>query len=140
MTPIGTCRRYRPDPSSIGIAEQWGRASVTANLEPAVVISVHGEVDASNAARLADYVERHAAIAGALVVDTSTVDFFGAPALAVLHRVDRCCAANGVGWRLIAGPALRRVLRASGTTELPEADNAETALRQLNVEPASVLT
>ena len=140
MTPIGTCRRYRPDPSSIGIAEQWGRASVTAELEPAVIISVHGEVDASNAARLANYVERHAAIAGALVVDTSAVDFFGAPALAVLHRVDRCCAASGVGWRLIVGPALRRVLRASGTTELPEADNAETALRQLNVEPASVLT
>lgn len=139
MTSIGTCRLYRPDPTSIGVGEQWGKASVTAALMPAVVVSVHGEVDASNATRVADYVERHAAIAEALVVDTTAVDFFGAPALAALHRVDRCCAVSGVSWRLVAGPALRRVMRACDSTDLPQAANVQSALRQLGmVRPSGV--
>ncbi|MEU0494788.1 STAS domain-containing protein [Mycobacterium sp. NPDC006124] len=133
MTPIGTCRVYRPDPRSIGIGEQWGRASATVVLEPAVVVSIHGEVDASNATRLAGYVERHVAIAQALVVDATAVDFLGAPAMAALHGVDRCCAALGVAWRLVPGPAVRRVLRVCGSTDLPCADTVELALRDLGV-------
>lgn len=139
MTPIGTCRLYRPDPTSIGIGEQWGKASVTAELEPAVIVSVRGEVDASNATRLANYVERHVGIAAALVIDTSAVDFFGTPALAVLHKVDRCCAARGVGWRLVVGPALRRVMRVCGTTDLPESANLTLALLQLGVGRSSAV-
>lgn len=139
MTPIGTCRLYRPDPTSIGVHERWGGASVMATrTRDSLVVSVHGEVDAGNSARLADYVERHAAIAGSLVVDTSAVEFFGASALAVLHRVDRCCIRGGVGWRLVAGPAVRRVMRVCGTTDLPQAENVETALRHLGSQHASV--
>jgi anti-anti-sigma factor len=141
MTPIGTCRLYRPDPASIGIAEKWGKAGATAALtSAALVVSVRGEVDASNAGRLADYVERHAAVTGAVVVDTSAVDFFGAPAMGALHRVDRCCAGGGVGWRLVAGPALKRVMRACGTTDLPQAESVASALRQLGLDRASVGT
>jgi anti-anti-sigma factor len=140
MTTIGTCRLYRPDPTSIGVDEQWGKASVTAaRTTESLVLSVHGEVDASNCARLADYVERHAAVAGTLVVDTSAVDFFGAPALAVLHRVDHRCAGSGVRWRLVAGPALRRVMRACGTTGLPQADNVPSALHELGSAQTSLL-
>ncbi len=132
MAHIGTCRLYRPDPTSIDVDEQWGRASVVATRAPgSLVLSVRGEVDASNAGRLADYAERHAAVAGTLVVDTSAVDFFGAPALAALHRVGHCCAGSGVSWRLVAGPALRRAIRACGAGDLPQADNVESALRQL---------
>ncbi len=132
MTTIGTCRLYRPDPTSIGVGEDWGRASVVASRTPvALVLSVRGEVDASNAARLADYVERHAAVSGALVVDTTAVDFFGAPAIAALHRVHRCTGVNGAQWRLVAGPALRRVMRACSTKGLPLALNVTSALREL---------
>ncbi len=138
MTPIGTCRLYRPDPTSIGVGEQWGMARITATrTHDSLVVSVLGEVDASNAARLADYVERHAAVVGSLVVDTSAVDFYGASALAVLHRVDRCCARGGVGWRLVAGPALRRVMRVCGPTDLPLAENVVSALYQLGSHCAS---
>jgi anti-anti-sigma factor len=139
MAPIGTCRLYRPDPTSIGRGEQWGRAGVTAvRMADSLILSVHGEVDASNAGRLADYVERHAAVAGTLVVDTSAVDFFGTPALAALHRVDGCCAASGVRWRLVEGPALRRVTRVCGVTDLPRAENVPSALRQLESLRASL--
>jgi anti-anti-sigma factor len=140
MTTIGTCRLYRPDPTSIGVDERWGRASVTVDRTPeSLVVAVHGEIDASNCARLADYVERHATIAGTLVIDTSGVDFFGAPAMAVLHRVDHCCEGSGVRWRLVAGPALRRVMRACGTTGLPQADNVPSALLQLGSAQTSLL-
>ena len=133
MTPIGTCRVYRPDPRSIGIGEQWGRASASVVLEPAVVVSLLGEVDASNVGRLAGYLERHVAIAAALVVDTTAVEFFGTPAMAALHGVDRCCAALGVGWRLVPGPAVRRVLRVCATTDLPHAETVRLALVELGV-------
>jgi len=139
MAPIGTCRVYRPDPSSIGIGEHWGRASASVVLQPAVVVSIRGEVDASNATQLAGYLERHVAIAGALVVDATAVDFFGAPALAALHRVDRCCASIGVNWRLIEGPAVRRVIRICDATDLPRAENVESALRELGVASPSVV-
>jgi anti-anti-sigma factor len=139
MTITGTCRVYRPDPTSVGVGEQWARASVAVARAPeSLVVSVAGEIDASNAGRLADYVERHAAIAGSLVVDTSGVDFFGAPALAALHRVDHCCEAGDVDWRLVAGPAVKRALRACGTTDLPLADDVTSALRLLGSPSASI--
>jgi anti-anti-sigma factor len=132
MTFIGTSRLYRPEPSSIGVGEQWGRASVeAARSSGSLVLSIRGEVDASNAAQLVAYVERHVAIAGTLVVDTSAVDFFGPPALAALHRIDLCCSGGDVHWRLVVGPALRRVMRVCGTSELPRADSVESAVRQL---------
>ncbi|MCV7419211.1 STAS domain-containing protein [Mycobacterium yunnanensis] len=133
MTPIGTRRVYRPDPRSIGVSEQWGPASASVALEPAVVVSILGEVDASNAGRLAGYLERHVAIATALVVDATAVDFFGAPAMAALHGVDRCCAALGIRWRLVPGPAVRRVLRVCASTDLPRAETVRLALVELGV-------
>ena len=132
MTFIGTSRLYRPEPSSIGVGEQWGRASAEAvRTSGSLVISIRGEVDASNAAQLVAYVERHAAIAGTLVVDTSAVDFFGPPALAALHKIDLCCSGGDVHWRLVVGPALRRVMRVCGTGDLPRAESVESAVGQL---------
>jgi anti-anti-sigma factor len=139
MAPIGTRRVYRPDPRSIGVGEQWGRASASVTLEPAVVVTVRGEVDASNASRLAGYLERHVAIAQALVVDVIAVDFFGAPAMAALHGVDRCCAAVGISWRLVAGPAVLRVMRVCDSTDLPRAETVESAFRDLGVSSPSVV-
>jgi len=132
MTFIGTSRLYRPEPSSIGVGEQWGRATVeAARISGSLVLSIRGEVDACNAAQLVAYVERHVAIAGTLVVDTSAVDFFGPPALAALHRIDLCCSGGDVRWRLVVGPALRRVMRVCGTSDLPRAESVESAVRQL---------
>ncbi len=134
MPLIGTCRLYRPDPTSIGVGEQWGRAGVdAAPTEHSLVVRLHGQIDASNAGHVARYVERHAAVTNALVVDTSAVDFFGTPALAALRKVDLCCAGSGVDWRLVVGPAVRRVLRVCGSDDLPLADSVATALRHLHV-------
>ena len=132
MASIGTCRLYRPDPMAIGAAEQWGRASVAANpIEHSLLVTVEGQIDASNAQHVADYVERRMATSTTLVIDTSAVDFFGAPALAALRWVHLCCANSGIDWRLVVGPAVRRVLRVCGAVDLPQAQSVESALRDL---------
>ncbi|GLP73858.1 hypothetical protein TUM20983_09680 [Mycobacterium antarcticum] len=140
MTPVGTRRLYRPDPTSVGVHEQWGAASAEARRsQDTLVVFVRGEVDAANCGRLADYLERHAAIAENFVVDTSAVDFFAASALAVLHRVDSCCTRGGMTWRLVAGHAVGRVMRLCGTEDLPQAENLEAALHQADSPPVSVV-
>jgi anti-anti-sigma factor len=140
MTPSGTCRLYRPDPIHVGEVERWGRAeasaTATANL---VVVSVRGEVDASNGTDLAGYVERHLGIAGTLVLDLSGVEFFGAAGLTALRRIDLCC--DRTRWQLVASAAVRRVLRACHAEDLPQAESVAAAQRQFggHTEQSAVL-
>jgi anti-anti-sigma factor len=140
MAPSGTCRLYRPDPIHVGEVERWGRAeasaTATANL---VVVSVRGEVDASNGTDLAGYVERHLGIAGTLVLDLSGVEFFGAAGLTALRRIDLCC--DRIRWQLVASAAVRRVLRACHAEDLPQAESVAAAQRQFgrHTEQSAVL-
>jgi anti-anti-sigma factor len=131
MAPVGTRRLYRPDPRRIGVAEQWGRAAgeVTLNAD-SVVVTLRGEIDASNTLQFACYVERHAAIAHTLVIDTRAVDFFGVPALAGLRKVDLSCRRGRVRWKLVAGPAVKRALRACGADDLPQAESVDGRQRR----------
>jgi anti-anti-sigma factor len=130
VAPIGTCRVYRPDPTHVGEVEQWGRAAASARVAAnLVVVSVRGEVDASNGIAFAGYVERHGAIAGTLVLDLSEVDFFGAAGLTALRRIDLCC--DRIGWKLVASPAVRHALRACHAEDLPQAESVASALRLL---------
>jgi anti-anti-sigma factor len=130
MAPIGTCRLYRPDPVHLGEVEQWGRAgasaTITANL---VVVSVCGEVDASNGVDMAGYVERLVGIAGTLVLDLSGVSFFGAAGLTALRRIDLCC--DRIRWKLVASGAVLRTLRACHAEDLPQVESVASAVRQL---------
>jgi anti-anti-sigma factor len=140
MAPSGTCRLYRPDPIHVGEVERWGRAeasaTATANL---VVVSVRGEVDASNGIDLTSYVERHLGIAGTLVLDLSGVGFLGASGLAALRRIDLCC--DRIRWQLVASAAVRRVLRACHAEDLPQAESVAAAQRQFggHTEQSAVL-
>jgi anti-anti-sigma factor len=130
MAPIGTCRVYRPDPTHVGEVEQWGRAGASARIAAnLVVISVRGEVDASNGIALAGYVERHAAIAGTLVLDLSTVEFFGTAGLTALRRIDLCC--DRIRWQLVASAPVRRLLRVCHADDLPQTQSVASALRKL---------
>jgi anti-anti-sigma factor len=130
MALMGTCRIYRPDPTHVGEVEQWGRARASATTSAnLVVISVCGEVDASNGIDFASYVERHAALAGTLVLDLSAVDFFGTAGLTALRRIDLCC--DRIRWKLVASSAVQCVLRVCHADDLPQARSAAAALRQL---------
>jgi anti-anti-sigma factor len=124
---MATSRLYRPDPALVGGDERWGRAeaSATTATDP-VVVSVRGEIDASNGPALAGYVERHAGTAATLVLDLSGVAFFGTAGLTALRRIDLCC--DRIGWLLIPSAAVRRTLRACHAEDLPQSESVATAI------------
>src|SRR3954451_23788640 len=71
VSAIGTCRVIRPDPRSLDRREQHNRAIFAAChlSETTVLVSVRGEVDATNSRELAGYVERQIAGSARLVLD-----------------------------------------------------------------------
>jgi anti-anti-sigma factor len=82
---------------------QWGPSSV--------VITAHGELDASNANQLADYVQRCAAHSKSVIVNLSGLEFFGTAGFSALHTIDVRCAGVGVHWAVVPGKAVSRLLR-----------------------------
>ncbi|MGK2883152.1 MAG: STAS domain-containing protein, partial [Mycobacterium sp.] len=80
MSGMGTIRVYRPDPSQTEQTQLCGPASFTTlPLSPSlVVVTISGEIDATNGRALGRYVERHTTASSQMIVDLSGVKFFGA--------------------------------------------------------------
>lgn len=76
-----------------------------------VVVTAHGELDASNANQLADYVQRCAAHADSVIVNLSRLDFFGTAGFSALHTINVRCAGAGVRWTVVPSKAVSRLLR-----------------------------
>jgi anti-anti-sigma factor len=112
VTATGTCRIFRPDPRCLGLREEHHRASFAASAQGAstVLITVEGDVDATNGRELARFVERHVAGFTKLALDLRLVDFFGTAGFAALHNVDVVSSQYGVSWALHAGRQVRRLL------------------------------
>jgi anti-anti-sigma factor len=113
LTAIGTCRVLRPDPGSLDRREEHHRGIFSAChlSDGTVLVTVRGEVDATNSRALAGYVERQIAGSTRLVLDLAVTDFFGTAGFAALQNVNVICAQYGVSWVLIVGPQLRRFLQ-----------------------------
>jgi anti-anti-sigma factor len=95
-------------------SEPWENhtARFTAEWGPSfVVITAHGELDASNANQLADYVQRCAANANLVVVNLSGLEFFGTAGFSALHTINVRCAGAGVRWAVVPSKAVSRLLR-----------------------------
>lgn len=95
-------------------SEPWENhtARFTAEWGPlTVVISAHGELDASNAAQLADYVRRCVAPPKSVIVNLSDVEFFGTAGFSALHTINVRCASVGVSWAVVPSKAVTRLLR-----------------------------
>ena len=112
MSGISTHRVFRPDPHTRDQREEHERASFSArHLSPStVLVTVEGEVDATNNRLLARYVERQIAGSEHVVVDLRLVDFFGTAGFAALHNINVMCCQHGVTWALRAGRQVRRLL------------------------------
>ena len=113
MSAITTCRVLRPDPESLDRREEYHRAVFSAChlSDTAVLVTVRGEVDATNSRALAGYIERQITGSARLVLDLTVIEFFGTAGFAALHNVNVICARYGVQWELVVGPQLRRFLR-----------------------------
>lgn len=92
----------------------------------AAVISARGELDAANAAQLADYVERCAATSKQLILDLSALEFFGTAGFSALHRINVRCAGAGVQWAVVPNHLVSRLLRICDPDRaLPIRDSAD---------------
>ena len=98
------------------------RSSVT-------VIRAHGGIDASNADTLTEYTLGHLMRCRGLILDLRDLDFFGTEGFSALHRVSVCCARAGIGWAIVPGEAVSRVLRIGDPQGLlPAASTVEAAM------------
>lgn len=140
MTDFATSRRYRPDPSRVEQPQSWGRGCARASLTwDAIVITVSGEIDATNATQLAAYVESRGTVASRLYLDLRNVDFIGACGLAALRRLEHQFEISGTPWRLLAGPAVRKLLRVCRATDLPQIETLDHVLGRPRVGAAESL-
>jgi anti-anti-sigma factor len=103
------------------------------------VITVDGELDASNASQLADYVQRCATQSRSLVLDLSGVEFFGTAGFSALHAINVRCAGANVRWAVVPSQAVSRLLRiCDPENALPIAESAPVAESESD-EPATLL-
>ena len=115
------------------LATRWLRPSTA-------VITAHGELDAANAQEFADYVLRHTARAGNLVIDLSSLDFFGTAGFSALHTVNVRCAGDSVRWALVPSSAVTRLLRiCDPDSALPACASVDAALSAVQREPRRLL-
>lgn len=100
------------------------------------VISVHGELDASNSTELTECGIRHSRPSGQLVLDMSEVEFFGAGCFACLHTLNVRCAGENIDWVLIPSIAVSRVLGICDPAgALPTSTGLPAALSSLRNQP-----
>jgi len=108
--------------------EPWENHSArfTAEWGPSfVVITAHGELDASNANQLADYVQLCAAHRNSVILNLSGLEFFGTAGFSALHTINVRCAGADVRWAVVPSRAVRRLLRICDPDHaLPLADSA----------------
>jgi anti-anti-sigma factor len=87
-------------------------ARFTADWGPSfVVVTAHGELDASNAGQLADYVQRCAARSQSVILDLSGLEFFGTAGFSALHTINVRCAGADMRWAVVPSKAVSRLLQ-----------------------------
>jgi anti-anti-sigma factor len=113
-------------------SEPWENhtARFTAEWGPSfVVITAHGELDASNADQLADYVQRCAAQSKSVILNLSGLEFFGTVGFSALHTINVRCAGADVRWTVVPSKAVSRLLRiCDPDNTLPLAETVPDAL------------
>lgn len=98
-----------------------------------VLIGVQGDVDATNRQALGRFVARHTRVSKQLILDLTSVDFFGSQGFTALYYVSVQCARRDVDWMIAGGRTVRRILRICDPDgELPLIADLEAALARLD--------
>ncbi|HEU0192234.1 MAG TPA: STAS domain-containing protein [Mycobacterium sp.] len=102
----------------------WGRCGV--------VIAVHGEIDAANAAAVNSYVQRCAGNCAWLVLDLSDLEFIGTAGFSALRALGSRYATANICWSMVPGSAVSRLLRICDPDSLlPTAESVGVALARV---------
>ncbi len=139
MSVVQTDRSNRPtaphshECHTARLTTQWPDDTVA-------VITVHGELDASNSAAFADHVAECAGSAARLVLDLSSLEFFGTAGFSALHTINVRCANSASRWALVTGDAVSRLLRVCDPDHaLPITESVAEAVALLDGEPRRLL-
>jgi anti-anti-sigma factor len=73
--------------------------------------TVEGEIDASNATNLSNFVEHNLGAAKRLILDLRGLTFFGTAGFSVLHRINVTCSHHGVNLVVLPSDEVNRLLR-----------------------------
>jgi anti-anti-sigma factor len=93
------------------------------------VISISGEIDASNVDDVSRHTRELVSDCGAVIVDLADVDFIAIDGLRALFALNMQCARTGTTLALIASQAVNRLLRVGDhDTLLPAVGSATEAL------------
>lgn len=113
MPPTSTAPFHRPQPDAARDTQPYGRAEVDMRQVSStrVVVTVTGDVDATNREALGRFVERHIRVSQQLIVDLSDVDFFGSQGFTALFYISVHCARRDVDWMVVGNRGVRRILR-----------------------------
>jgi anti-anti-sigma factor len=122
------------------LSPQWeGRTARLAvrRLESSVaVIIAHGDIDASNAGTLAEYVLGYMPHCRGLIVDLHDLNFCGIDGFSALRRISSDCARVPMDWAVVPGTAVARVLRiCDPQRSLPAVDTVDVALATIQDQP-----
>lgn len=108
-SPYSAARLHAPSPADTWASHaarsvtHWGRSGA--------VISVEGELDASNAGQFADYVQLCARSCDWLVLDLDDLDFIGTAGFSMLKTIADRCAEGQIYCTTVPGEAVARLLR-----------------------------
>lgn len=108
-------------------------------LSSMAIVSAYGDLDATNASTLTDYALVNAVRCRGLILDLSGLEFFGTEGFSTLHRVSVRCARAGMGWVVVPGGAVSRLLQICDPHgSLPAVDTVDAALSNLQHQLAGV--
>jgi len=103
------------------------------------IVSAYGDIDATNASALTDYALVNAVRCRGLILDLSSLKFFGTEGFLALHRISVRCARAEIGWMVVSGAAVSRVLRLCDPHgSLPTVGTVDAALANLQDQHADV--
>ena len=129
MPPVGGFLSQPWERHTTWLAHRRLRSSVA-------VISAHGHIDASNADAVTEYTLGHLIRCRGLILDLRDLDFFGTEGFSALHRVSVCCARAGIGWAVVSGEAVSRMLRIGDPHGLlPAASTLDSAMAIVQDQP-----
>ena len=101
-------------------------------LTSVTIVSVYGDIDASNARTLTDYALVNTRRCRGLILDLGGVEFLGTDGFSALHRISVLCAKAEIGWMLVPSAAVSRLLRVCDPHgSLPTVDTVDAALANL---------
>ncbi|MBV8860382.1 MAG: STAS domain-containing protein [Mycobacterium sp.] len=134
-SPDGRLDAARPtrefETPSARFTAQWGPSFV--------VVTAHGELDASNAHQLADYVQRCATHSRSVILNLSGLDFFGTAGFSALHTINVRCAAADVRWAVVPSRAVSRLLGICDPDSALPVTKSVPAILEENEEPRRLL-